>query len=212
MTKQEVGAELKRLRKERGLSIYKLAIESGISHSYISQLERGIKEKPSPEILEKLATPLNVPYMQLMRIAGYSNQGDLDFQAMLDGLLKGILEVTDMGDSFPDSLLDKLNKLIPKYDSAFEDDFEFSPESLRKLISNSTWQQEWKYDLLIDVAVQTKIWRNEQIQREADIALDLVKVLEQKNITYCGHQLTDQDKQLITAYLDALFSGRISEK
>ncbi|MFC8688760.1 helix-turn-helix domain-containing protein [Brevibacillus porteri] len=39
---------------------------------------------------------------------------------------------------------------------------------------------------------------------------EFISFLKQPDITYNGHQVTDQDKQLITAYLDALFRDRIS--
>ncbi|HZG81764.1 MAG TPA: helix-turn-helix domain-containing protein [Brevibacillus sp.] len=41
---------------------------------------------------------------------------------------------------------------------------------------------------------------------------DLTYMLEQSNITYKDIPITDQDKQLITAYLDALFRDRISSE
>lgn len=56
------------------MSMRKLDIYSGVSHSYISQMERGERGVPSPEILEKLAKPLGVEYEELMTKAGYINK------------------------------------------------------------------------------------------------------------------------------------------
>jgi transcriptional regulator with XRE-family HTH domain len=55
-------------RIEMNLSIQQLSKESGISASHISRIERGIR-KPSPQTLEKLATPLKVDYITLLKIA-----------------------------------------------------------------------------------------------------------------------------------------------
>lgn len=71
MDPTELGAYLTEKRKEKGLSIYRLSKLSNVSHSYISQLERGIKEQPSPEILKKLSNALGIDYGSMMYRAGY---------------------------------------------------------------------------------------------------------------------------------------------
>lgn len=62
---------LKNLRREKGLSLRELAERSGVSNAYISQIERGKRGVPSPDVLEKLAAGLGVSYAELMRAAGY---------------------------------------------------------------------------------------------------------------------------------------------
>jgi len=56
--KQQFGSLIKKLREERELSLTKLAEISGISHPYLSQIERGKKSVPSPKIIQKLSIPL----------------------------------------------------------------------------------------------------------------------------------------------------------
>ncbi|MED4754614.1 helix-turn-helix transcriptional regulator [Brevibacillus choshinensis] len=51
-----------------------------------------------------------------------------------------------------------------------------------------------------------------KINEMAVLKKDLSNFLQQPDITYHGHQLTDQDKQLIAAYLDALYRDRISSE
>jgi SOS-response transcriptional repressor LexA len=65
------GEYLEQLIKEKGYSYRKVAMLSGVNHSYISRLVRNVKERPSPEILAKLAPPLGTTYEDLMRAAGY---------------------------------------------------------------------------------------------------------------------------------------------
>ena len=62
---------LKEKRSEKNLSIRKLAEISNVSAMYISELERGKREKPSPEVLMKLSEGLEEPYENLMVVAGY---------------------------------------------------------------------------------------------------------------------------------------------
>jgi transcriptional regulator with XRE-family HTH domain len=44
---------------------------TGISNAYLSQLETGKVENPSPHVLHKLADFYKVPYESLMQAAGY---------------------------------------------------------------------------------------------------------------------------------------------
>lgn len=82
---QEFGTYLLKLRKSKKLSIRQLDLYSGVSHSYISQLERGLRGVPSPEILSKLSKPLGVDYEELMLAAGYMTQSaDKSDNAELD--------------------------------------------------------------------------------------------------------------------------------
>ncbi len=65
------GEYLKKLIEEKGYSYRKVAMLSGVDHTYISRLARNKKERPSPEILAKLAPPLGTTYEDMMRAAGY---------------------------------------------------------------------------------------------------------------------------------------------
>ncbi len=68
------GEYLRNLRKNKGFTLKDLAKLTGLSHSYLSQLERGIRGSngaPSPELLRKLSEPLGVDYYELMEKAGY---------------------------------------------------------------------------------------------------------------------------------------------
>ena len=65
------GKELRRLRKEKKLTVRTLAELAKVSQSYITNIENGKRGIPSPEILQKLSKPLGVPYLELMRIAGH---------------------------------------------------------------------------------------------------------------------------------------------
>lgn len=67
----DFGKRLKELMSRANLTRYRLAELSGVSYSFISDLEKGVSKKPSPGILAKLAGPLGVSYESLMADAGY---------------------------------------------------------------------------------------------------------------------------------------------
>lgn len=64
-------------RSQKGLSLRQVESATGISNAYLSQLEGGRRVKePSPVMLHKLSTLYAIPYVQLMRAAGYPVPGD----------------------------------------------------------------------------------------------------------------------------------------
>ena len=67
----KLGEELRRVRGIRGISMRKIEEITKISNAYLSQLETGKAENPSPAVLHKLAKVLDVPYESLMEAAGY---------------------------------------------------------------------------------------------------------------------------------------------
>jgi transcriptional regulator with XRE-family HTH domain len=71
---QRLAEELKSIREIRKLSLRDVEKETGISNAYLSQLERGDAESPSPAKLQKLAKYYGVPYESLMKAAGYLKQ------------------------------------------------------------------------------------------------------------------------------------------
>lgn len=56
-----IGITIQKLRKEKNIRQIELADKSGISQTYLSQIEKGIKI-PSIDILEKISLNLGVPY------------------------------------------------------------------------------------------------------------------------------------------------------
>lgn len=62
----DYGKAIERQRERRGLSREDLARASGVSYSYLSEVERGLK-RPSTDVLVKLATALEMLPSDLLR-------------------------------------------------------------------------------------------------------------------------------------------------
>ena len=69
----ELGGLLADLRQAKGLSLRQVeeATDKAVSNAYLSQLEKGKIQKPSPNVLHSLAAVYAVPYEALMEKAGY---------------------------------------------------------------------------------------------------------------------------------------------
>lgn len=72
--KKELTDLLLKMRSERKLSLRQVAYKTGMSSTYISQLERGIASTPSPETIKKLADAYKLDYENLLIKAGYIEQ------------------------------------------------------------------------------------------------------------------------------------------
>lgn len=70
---QVLGSFLAKLRTEKGLTLRQVEEATGkdVSNAYLSQLEHGRINKPSPNVLHSLASVYSVSYETLMEMAGY---------------------------------------------------------------------------------------------------------------------------------------------
>ena len=68
---ENFGEYMKNLRDEQRLSLRDVAAQTGVSISYLTQIEHARKKNPGPDILKKLAPLYNVPVRDLLKAAGY---------------------------------------------------------------------------------------------------------------------------------------------
>lgn len=60
-----MDSELKKLRKSKGYTLQKLSKLSGVSTTYLSDLENGNQRKPSLIIIERIAIGLNEDFVKV---------------------------------------------------------------------------------------------------------------------------------------------------
>lgn len=70
-----LGEIINKARKDAKLTLVQLGEETDLTQGYLSNLERN-KRKPSPEVLERIATTLNLSHLTLMEAAGYLKEDD----------------------------------------------------------------------------------------------------------------------------------------
>lgn len=126
----DFGSYLKKIRKAKKLTVRQLDLYSGVSHSYISQMESGARGIPKPEILKKLSKPLGVEYEELMKMAGYIEESKEDKQAAANQLIEFIeLDLTN-------------EEIISRMDFKLKvDDMTLSDDELSEFISYIRWQR-----------------------------------------------------------------------
>jgi len=80
MNAKTLGVELRRLRQTKnggaGVSLREIEKVTKINNAYLSLLENGEIDKPSPHRLHKLAEYFEIPYESLMVLAGYLPEKD----------------------------------------------------------------------------------------------------------------------------------------
>ncbi|WNR43784.1 helix-turn-helix domain-containing protein [Paenibacillus roseipurpureus] len=64
-----IGHNISNLRKQRGFTLSELSERTGISKSYLSNIERNLKQNPSIHVMEKIALVLKVDLKTLLKIA-----------------------------------------------------------------------------------------------------------------------------------------------
>lgn len=63
--RKKVGANLQRLRRKKGWSQEQLAFETGLHRTYISGIERGVRN-PTIQIIKEIADALAIPPATLL--------------------------------------------------------------------------------------------------------------------------------------------------
>ena len=68
---KELGRRLRARRTAKGWTLRQAAAETGISNGYLSLIEQGEVKAPSPRFLMALANQYELPYDELMALAGH---------------------------------------------------------------------------------------------------------------------------------------------
>ena len=72
-----LGDRIRERRKAQRASLETVGAAAHISGPYVLKLERGEVNSPSPRVLARIARALNIPYLELMELAGYLDEEDL---------------------------------------------------------------------------------------------------------------------------------------
>jgi len=75
-----IGDRVKKIRKEKNMSMSELAEKAGVAKSYLSSLERNLQNNPSIQFLEKISHVLGIPVDTLLYDA--PDQANLDSEWM----------------------------------------------------------------------------------------------------------------------------------
>jgi transcriptional regulator with XRE-family HTH domain len=81
------GALLRKLRRERGWTLARLAKKIPMSSSNLSRLELGTQSPPADEVIETIAGHLGINAAELLRAAGRPMSGLSFEEEVLDHLL-----------------------------------------------------------------------------------------------------------------------------
>jgi transcriptional regulator with XRE-family HTH domain len=75
------GDYLRKLRKQKGLTLKQVEKSARVSNSFLSQVERGIRNPPRPDILNRLAGVYGIPSQDLLEAAGYIKEKSGEMRA-----------------------------------------------------------------------------------------------------------------------------------
>ncbi|MEY2195324.1 helix-turn-helix domain-containing protein [Neobacillus sp. BF23-41] len=72
----EFGKFIRNKRKDKNITLTQLAMKTGLSQPYLSQIENGKRDTPRPDIINKIASALGIDSIQLMvkavSVSGYA--------------------------------------------------------------------------------------------------------------------------------------------
>ena len=103
-----VGAVIRRLRKEHGLSQEDVAFESGVDRSFLSNIERGLQQ-PSISVLFRIAEVLETPAWSILAEAVEND---------IEGKSDGPDRVGSESPELPQELVDTLEREVRSFITA----------------------------------------------------------------------------------------------
>lgn len=90
-----IGHNISSIRKQKGYTLSELSERTGISKSYLSNIERNLKQNPSIHVMEKIAEVLKVDLKLLLKItveAETSQHLDQEWMDFIDELKQSGIE------------------------------------------------------------------------------------------------------------------------
>ena len=91
---QELGSFIKAAREHKDITLREAEELSGVSNSYLNQIENGKIQKPSPATLNKISLLYQISYELLLSMAGYPQTG-YDFNTGVSSVNKVMLLIVD---------------------------------------------------------------------------------------------------------------------
>lgn len=139
----EFGEYLKKLRKNKGLTMKQFGESVDLSQPYLSQIESGQRGIPSPDILKKLSEGLGVEYTKLMEEAGYIEEPPTDLER-IDNMIQVVQSKLRL-------CLEQKEAIIHEFGKLARDDEVNDPEEFKRLISirnnNDKFIDAWENSL-----------------------------------------------------------------
>ncbi len=169
-TQTDVGSQLLRLRKKRGLSLRTLAKECGLSVNAISRIERG-ESSPTVSSLQRLAGTLNVEVTEFFKAKPEHStilvRGDQRLRTRGDGVIIESLGTGLHGQSMGPFLM----TLMPGASGAEEpithggEEFVYCLEGEIDYLIQGEWQRLKAGDSLLFLASQEHLCRNSSLEK-----------------------------------------------
>ena len=147
---QRLGAKIRALRKERGLTLKVLAQLSGLSHPFLSQVERGLA-RPSMSSLHQISEALGTNASWLL--AGSENTREATVVRASD---TAAVPASELGD------MDGVRRVVAPEASPFQVvEFSGAPESFREYWVHDGFETIYVISGVVDVDLDGEIFRLE---------------------------------------------------
>lgn len=150
-----IGEFIKKRRKENKLTLRELGEITGLSHSYLSQIESGTRNA-SPEVLEKISKALDINYTELMEFGGFLHKKENTKETFED-----IFSNYEVGKNLIE-VIDSFNKNFEIF-SKFRDMQEYfnSGESVENT-NQVPWNETYRTEK--DIAYQLNVIKEELVR------------------------------------------------
>ena len=147
---QRLGSKIRTLRKERGLTLKSLAHSSGLSHPFLSQVERGVA-RPSMSSLHQISEALGTNASWLL--AGSENTREATVVRASD---TSVVPASELGD------MDGVRRVVAPEASPFQVvEFSGAPDTFREYWVHDGFETIYVISGVVEVDLDGEIFRLE---------------------------------------------------
>lgn len=135
-----LGDKIKLIRENKKMGLNETAELAGISGSYLSNIENGIKKNPSMKTLSKIASALKVSVDDFFRGEELNNNSDADYKPTLS-----VKEHEEIDNQAEDFIADLRVSLLQKKGQLTEEHYEMIGATVKTLLEQMTKNNKEKY-------------------------------------------------------------------
>jgi transcriptional regulator with XRE-family HTH domain len=216
VSEKEFGEYLRKIRKLKKITIRELAHSTGISQSYLSQIETGSRGVPTEEVLLRLANGLGVNFADILKESGRENAFDGSIRHLINLFGSAIASQTSYSDAVEEEFIGLLIDLFEEAgkSTVYNNDALISNHEQYAELIIKTGDNDFKWvilEKLKDLAQKFHLWKqpNNATLPAKDTSKDLSKFLRQQDITYGSEPLTEKDRSDIAAIIEWHLRDRI---
>lgn len=215
---KEFGTFIKQIRKEKRITLVELARKSGLSHSYLSQLENGKRNLPPISTQIKICRALDtsifdVPIMEKHHYS-FEELEQYQNEVEYEEIAEFIKVLSKDAVSFRDEVVEDptFKSAIQNYldEVDYPDDIITPSGLLEDMAKSSKDNDTWMYLNIVKNQLADLAERFSKVPKSVN-TVDILDLMKKNDIKFNGHPLSTEEKERIVSMIKLMFPDKVDK-